>query len=89
MAVLEGRSPNRRPHHAAELAVIVMSRTSSSEVILRQGGLGVMKFYVSPIIEPVIEPAATLRSSEAVSAGSAAVAAARPRRVAVESRPLL
>ena len=47
---LEGRTPPRRAHHAKEDAAVVMLSTSCSEVILRQGGLGVMKIYVHGIL---------------------------------------
>ena len=43
---LEGLAPTRRPHHENEHAAVVMPRRHSSEVILRQGGLGVMKINV-------------------------------------------
>ena len=48
-ALLEGLAPPRRPHHENEHASVVMPRRRSSEVILRQGGLGVKKFYVHSI----------------------------------------
>mmetsp|Transcript_2252 Transcript_2252/g.4630 ORF Transcript_2252/g.4630 Transcript_2252/m.4630 type:complete len:226 (-) Transcript_2252:201-878(-) len=47
---LEGFAPTRRPHHKNEHAAVVMPRRHSSEVVLRQGGLGVMKIYVYGII---------------------------------------
>ena len=46
---LQGLAPPRRPHHEYEDAAVVMSTTSCSEVLLRQGGLGVMKIYVHSI----------------------------------------
>ena len=46
---LEGRTPPRRAHHENEDAAVVMLSTSCSEVVFCLGGLGVMKFYVSPI----------------------------------------
>ena len=46
-AWLEGYTPPRKPHHENEDAAVVMLSTSSSEVVLRQGGLGVMKIYVT------------------------------------------
>ena len=46
---LEGRTPARRPHHAMELAAIVMSRTSCSEVVFCLGGLAAVKSYVNGI----------------------------------------
>ena len=49
MAVLEGRAPARRPHHVVELAVVVMSRRRSSEIILHLGGLGAKKNNLSII----------------------------------------
>ena len=48
-AWLEGFTPPRKPHHENEDAAVVMSTTSCSEVVLRQGGLGVMKIYVEGI----------------------------------------
>ena len=50
---LEGLAPTRRPHHENENAEVVMPRRPSSEVILRQGGLGVMKIYVQGIVAGV------------------------------------
>ena len=41
---LQGLVPPRRPHHENEHAAVVMLTTSCSEVVLRQGGLGVMIF---------------------------------------------
>ena len=46
---LEGRTPARRAHHAMELAAIVMSRTSCSEVVFCLGGLAAVKSYVNGI----------------------------------------
>ena len=48
-ALLEGLAPPRRPHHENEHASVVMPRRRSSEVFLRSGGVGVMKFYVHSI----------------------------------------
>ena len=48
---LEGLAPTRRPHHENEHAAVVMPRRPSSKVVLRQGGLGVMKIYVYRIGE--------------------------------------
>ena len=45
-AWLEGHTPARRSHHAVEVAAVVMSAASCSEVVLRVGGLGVMKINV-------------------------------------------
>ena len=46
---LQGLAPPRRPHHENEHAAVVMLTTSCSEVVLRFGGLGVMKIYVHGI----------------------------------------
>ena len=46
---LEGRTPARRANHAMELAAIVMSRTSCSEVVFCLGGLAAVKSYVNRI----------------------------------------
>ncbi len=49
MAVLEGLVPSRRPHHAVELAVVVMPRRPSSSALPRLGGLEGIKSYVNTI----------------------------------------
>ena len=47
---LEGFAPTRRPHHAVKLAVVVMSRRSSSPVVLRLGGLECVSGRVSECV---------------------------------------
>ena len=49
MAVFEGRTPARRPHHVVELAEVVMSR--SSQVVFRLGGLGALEVEVEVEVE--------------------------------------
>ena len=56
---LEGRTPPRRAHHENEDTAVVMSTTSCSEVVLRQGGLGVMKIYVHGIEDAAKDSATT------------------------------
>ena len=45
----EGRTPALRPHHAVEVAEVVMSRTPCSEVVFHLGGLAAVKSYVNGI----------------------------------------
>ena len=40
---LEGFAPTRRPHHAVELAVVVMCATQQQPCVLRLGGLEAKK----------------------------------------------
>ena len=40
MAVLQGRAPARRPHHAAEVSEVAMSRTPCLDIDSWLGGLG-------------------------------------------------
>ena len=49
MAMLEGLAPKQRPHHAVEVAAVVMSTPSCLDAVSRRGGLERLKSYVHSI----------------------------------------